>query len=326
MQKKLSDLYGLHILKDLVWQDKVASFYDPVTSLPAVPTFKDRYISSSTNNGWIENNIYEYDGDNWFESEPSVGFVTYVVDEDITYYFDGSTWDKWIDIASTEKAGLVKVGDGLGIDPDGTLNVTNLAGGPATYVSIQSNQTDTTINHNLNAPYVYVQVYDDTNEMIKPDTVEMVNDNSVRLVFSEPTSFLCIITEAGISHDSILSFINFKGRWTGLAGELYLPASTYHNGQFWILLENLADVTTEEPTQLSTVWRSAQGEVSGYFTGDYTTDEVTITHGLNNTNVIVQTKNTSTGQVIFPQYIEIIDNNNVKVTFSQVTSFTVTIK
>lgn len=40
---------------------------------------------------------------------------------------------------------------------------------------------------------------------------------------------------------------NFKGAWSGLIGPLAVPASVYHNNNYWMLLTGVADVTTKEP-------------------------------------------------------------------------------
>src|SRR5690606_1540417 len=40
---------------------------------------------------------------------------------------------------------------------------------------------------------------------------------------------------------------NFKGEWGDLTGPLAIPASVYHSGSYWQLLNNLADVTLSEP-------------------------------------------------------------------------------
>ena len=45
----------------------------------------------------------------------------------------------------------------------------------------------------------------------------------------------------------------FAGIWEDLTGALVTPASTYHDDQFWILLENVADVTAHEPG-VSVAW------------------------------------------------------------------------
>lgn len=47
---------------------------------------------------------------------------------------------------------------------------------------------------------------------------------------------------------------NMKGLWVNLSGALNVPASVSHNDELWLLLENLADVTTDEPG-ISTKWQ-----------------------------------------------------------------------
>ena len=48
---------------------------------------------------------------------------------------------------------------------------------------------------------------------------------------------------------------NFKGNWSGLTGALAVPASVYHDNKIWLLLANLADVTTATPG-VSASWLS----------------------------------------------------------------------
>ena len=52
-----------------------------------------------------------------------------------------------------------------------------------------------------------------------------------------------------------LAAANFKGEWFTLAGALNKPACVKHNGRFWLLLNNLANVTTSEPG-VSSNWTS----------------------------------------------------------------------
>lgn len=40
---------------------------------------------------------------------------------------------------------------------------------------------------------------------------------------------------------------NFKGSWSALTGALSVPASVYYNDGYWMLLSDLADVTTSTP-------------------------------------------------------------------------------
>lgn len=66
---------------------------------------------------------------------------------------------------------------------------------------------------------------------------------------------------AALSEDAAASAANFAGVWSTLTGPLNIPASVYHSSQFWILLNNLADVTTSEPGVTSD-WLRAPGQVN----------------------------------------------------------------
>ncbi|MDR6767734.1 hypothetical protein J2W88_003015 [Acidovorax delafieldii] len=55
---------------------------------------------------------------------------------------------------------------------------------------------------------------------------------------------------------------NFKGLWPSMTGPLNKPACVKHNGRFWMLLNNLADVTTSQPG-VSADWTALNvGQVS----------------------------------------------------------------
>jgi hypothetical protein len=54
-------------------------------------------------------------------------------------------------------------------------------------------------------------------------------------------------TNAASSSQIALAAANFKGLWSSLTGALSKPASVKHNNRFWLLLNNLADVTTSQP-------------------------------------------------------------------------------
>lgn len=52
---------------------------------------------------------------------------------------------------------------------------------------------------------------------------------------------------AAASSVSAVAAANFKGNWSALTGALNMPASVAHNGNFWVLNTNLANVTTATP-------------------------------------------------------------------------------
>lgn len=56
---------------------------------------------------------------------------------------------------------------------------------------------------------------------------------------------------------------NFKGEWGDLTGPLAIPASVYHSGSYWQLLNNLADVTLSEPG-VSADWIGTDTDVQGW--------------------------------------------------------------
>jgi hypothetical protein len=53
----------------------------------------------------------------------------------------------------------------------------------------------------------------------------------------------------------------FVGQWSDLSGALSVPASTYHNGAYWMLLSGIADVTTSEPG-ISSDWAPVYASIS----------------------------------------------------------------
>jgi len=65
-------------------------------------------------------------------------------------------------------------------------------------------------------------------------------------------------TAAAASEANIAALSNFKGTWASLTGALAKPASVFHNGAFWMLLNNLGDVTTSQPG-VSADWQVVGG-------------------------------------------------------------------
>jgi len=58
---------------------------------------------------------------------------------------------------------------------------------------------------------------------------------------------------------------NFKGRWSELSGPLSIPASVYHDGSYWQLLNSLADVSTSEPG-VTGDWLGTETEILSWTT------------------------------------------------------------
>jgi hypothetical protein len=61
-------------------------------------------------------------------------------------------------------------------------------------------------------------------------------------------------TDAESARNTAMSAANFVGNWADQVGAATVPTCVYHNGQYWMLLVDLADITTSEPTSASTDW------------------------------------------------------------------------
>ena len=66
------------------------------------------------------------------------------------------------------------------------------------------------------------------------------------------------VAAVAASEANTAAFANFKGAWSALTGALAKPASVFHNGAFWTLLNNLADVTASTPG-VSADWQVCGG-------------------------------------------------------------------
>ena len=53
---------------------------------------------------------------------------------------------------------------------------------------------------------------------------------------------------------------NYKGQWSTLSGALNTPASVWHNGAYWGLLSNIANVATAQPG-VSSAWAAVGTQV-----------------------------------------------------------------
>lgn len=91
-------------------------------------------------------------------------------------------------------------------------------------------------------------------------------DSTIDSAVAAATAAAGSATASALSAASALAYkdlaagtANFKGSWSALTGALAVPASVYHNGLTWVLLSNLANVTTAEPG-VSASWVVASGD------------------------------------------------------------------
>lgn len=65
---------------------------------------------------------------------------------------------------------------------------------------------------------------------------------------------------AAVSKTLAQAAANYKGQWSTLSGALNTPASVWHNGAYWGLLSNLANVATAQPG-VSSAWAAVGTQV-----------------------------------------------------------------
>lgn len=65
-------------------------------------------------------------------------------------------------------------------------------------------------------------------------------------------------------YDDFVSMGNYSGEWGDLTGALNIPAAVHHDGVLWLLLSNLADVTTSEPSDTNSDWKRASETRSNF--------------------------------------------------------------
>ena len=70
-------------------------------------------------------------------------------------------------------------------------------------------------------------------------------------VFNNATEAAASAIAAAASAATAAAGAAFKGDWSALTGALNKPASVRYGGQYWLLLSNLADVTTATPGDCS---------------------------------------------------------------------------
>jgi hypothetical protein len=66
-------------------------------------------------------------------------------------------------------------------------------------------------------------------------------------------------TAALSSQNLAAASADYKGLWSAQTGAANKPYSVFHNGSFWALNVNLANVTTQEPSLTNTNWQFISG-------------------------------------------------------------------
>lgn len=65
--------------------------------------------------------------------------------------------------------------------------------------------------------------------------------------------------DSALSAAAAAAAANFKGLWSSLSGALNKPATVLHDGAYWALLNNLANVASSTPSASNSDWAFASG-------------------------------------------------------------------
>ena len=111
---------------------------------------------------------------------------------------------------------------------------------------------DTKANNTVAAQVVMIPQINTANAWAET-TAQEVYDNALeandRAVDSENSAIASSLS-AALSAGSA----NYEGEWSTLTGSLSKPSSVNHNGSYWVLNVDLADVTASEPSTTNTDW------------------------------------------------------------------------
>ena len=85
-------------------------------------------------------------------------------------------------------------------------------------------------------------------------------DVNAKQVLADASADAAALSEAAaeLAETNAEAAANFKGSWSSLTGALNKPAMVLHNGAYWVLLNNLANVTTSEPS-ITADWAFSSG-------------------------------------------------------------------
>ena len=88
--------YADSIAQSISWQVAVLAIYDPTSETPPTPSVGDRYISSATANGWVQNNIYQWNGATWNSYTPLTNWAVYIeggtINAKSLVVYNGTEW------------------------------------------------------------------------------------------------------------------------------------------------------------------------------------------------------------------------------------------
>ena len=122
----------------------------------------------------------------------TAGFSGSLIPDTTSLYDLGSSTKKWNKLHVVTASADYFIGDGSGL-----TNVVAEVSQVTTVTSSFSNQDDITVTHNFNSRNIHVSVYDNSNQLIIPETIELVTVDSVNVTLSTPVTGYIVVSKGG---------------------------------------------------------------------------------------------------------------------------------
>jgi len=187
------------------------------------------------------------------------------------------------------------------------------------------------IQHNLNNKYNTIQLLDSNNFIVQPDEVHIIDDNALELIFNDNISTETLTV---IIYRLSSAFPLSIDEETNLYSLELLPTSTpifqFYNSDDYLIQPN--EITNVDNTYYFDFLEdlAAIKVVVGYGFRSYTDtfnlseeSNVIINHNLDTDYPIVQVYEDT--NVIMPEDIQVLDSNNISVTLTELSNYTVNI-
>ena len=115
---------------------------------------------------------------------------------------------------------------------------------------------DATVAAGQNAVNVVAQA------QVLVDTAEQQVEDAVASTLAQAQGFAGqaanSATEAAASVQLAQGVSNFAGDWSNQSGAASVPLTVYYNGQYWTLLQGVANISAHEPSDTSAIWARVQ--------------------------------------------------------------------
>lgn len=228
-------------------------------------------------------------------------------------------------------------------DGSGLTGVTTDVASIATFAETFTSQTSFTATHNLSTASPIVQVYDDNDEQIIPQTIKIDNSQQVTITFPTATSGKVVIAKGGhlFSEDPALQYAEAFISQSVITvnhslGTITPIVQVYNADNEQVIPQTIKALTSQSVQVVFPVSSSGTVTVAkgghkidavnlSYTSQTFTnTSLVSVTHSFGTTAPIVQVYNDSGLQVI-PEEIRIINGNSLEVQFPVTSSGTVAV-